>query len=226
MDQVTDAPRVYTKQEAALIERYRDINVSDDWWWECVRGDAEEDLAEIGFTMSRMYFSGFWSQGDGACFEGTMRDWGKFCEKVPEFCRDFPFLSEYLKDEGGTYSIAHQGHYYHENCTTHDYSTELENSLEDLGDAEHLTDPDKQMRHAMWTKAFEEEGTTYQTTGEDVTNWLKDFFKDKMRDLYRSLEKEHEYMTSDDAVWDTIEANDLDKQDVLDEEGEDDETTD
>lgn len=40
-----------------------------------------------------------------------------------------------------------------------------------------------------------------------------------MKDLYRTLEKEYEYYTSDEAVWVTIQANELD--DELNEEEED-----
>jgi hypothetical protein len=40
-----------------------------------------------------------------------------------------------------------------------------------------------------------------------------------MRELYRKLEAEHEYHTSDEAVWETITANELDTDaEDLDEE--------
>lgn len=214
MDQVTDTPRVYTKKEEALIERHRDINVHWEDWHEGVRGQVKEELAAIGFDMTEMYFSGFWSRGDGACFEGTMSDWGKFCAGVPTFVEAFPFLSEYAKappDVGPAYSIKHSGHYYHKHCTDHSYESELEYDLEQLEDEP--TDPEAQMLHALWKKALSEEC--------DVYEWLEEFFKDKMRDLYKRLEQEHDYLTSDDVVWESIEANDLDKQDTLDEEDED-----
>lgn len=209
MDQVTDTPRVYTKKEEALIERHRYINVHWEDWYEGVEEQVKEELAEIGFDMTKMYFSGFWSQGDGACFEGTMSDWGKFCAGVPTFVEAFPFLSEYLKEQGASYGVVHRGHYYHENCTTHDYTSELEYDLEQFDE----TDPEGQMRIALCKKVLSEEC--------DVYEWLEEFFKDKMRDLYKRLKQEYDYLTSDDAVWESIEANDLDKQDTLDEEDED-----
>lgn len=220
MDQVTETPRVYTKQEEALIERYRDTNVHWAGWYTAVEERVEEELAEIGFDMTQMYFSGFWSQGDGACFEGTMSDWAKFCEQVPTFVKAFPFLSEYLKDEGATYTIGHSGHYYHEQCTNHDYSSELEYGLDQI-DEDEITDPAAQMRYAMYKKALVEEGEIQRNQYSAITTWLKEFFQDKMRDLYERLEQEYDYLTSDDVVWESIEANDLDKQGVLDEEDED-----
>lgn len=215
-----ETPRVYTKKEQALIERHRDINVDGDWWWEYVRDDVKEELFERGFRMDNMLYSGFWSQGDGACFEGTMISWAKFCEAEPTFVEAFPFLSEYLKNEGASYSIEHSGHYYHENCTNHYYSSELEWELERMGETE-ITDPEKQMRFALWTKALVEEGDRQSNQYRAIEEWLREFFKDKMRDLYKRLEQEYNYQTSDDAVWESIEANELDKQDTLDDEEED-----
>lgn len=226
MDTETEVatPRVYTKKEEALIERHRDINVHWEDWHEAVREQVEEELAEIGFDMTQMYFSGFWSQGDGACFEGTMSDWGKFCEQVPTFVAAFPFLTEYIKEQGASYGISHRGRDYHEHCTDHDYSSELEWELENL--VVDPTDPEAQMLQALWTKALAEEGDTSGTQDVAVEGWLKEFFQDKMRDLYKRLEQEYNYLTSDDVVWELIEANDLDKQDALELSGDDEEDDD
>jgi hypothetical protein len=48
---------------------------------------------------------------------------------------------------------------------------------------------------------------------KDVTEQWRSY----MDDLYRNLEKEYDYLTSDEAVWDTIEANEL-IEDVEEEE--------
>jgi hypothetical protein len=40
---------------------------------------------------------------------------------------------------------------------------------------------------------------------EDITEQWRTY----MRDLYRKLEAEYDHLTSDEAVWDTIEANEL-----------------
>lgn len=40
-------------------------------WWDGVF-DLVKDAGEcLGIDIDQIYFSGFWSQGDGACFEGT-----------------------------------------------------------------------------------------------------------------------------------------------------------
>jgi hypothetical protein len=40
---------------------------------------------------------------------------------------------------------------------------------------------------------------------DDVNNICRGY----MQDLYRKLRDEHEHLTSDEAVWETIEANEL-----------------
>lgn len=194
-----------------LIEKYRYMNVDGGYdWWDSIEEDLRSDMKAIGFTVAKMYFSGFWSQGDGACFTGGMHNWKLFCDKVPEFVRDFPYLSEYLKDEGANYTVAHRGHYYHEDCTSHEYYDDLEYydelkyGLDQLDDNDiDDMDPEALMRYGMYKQAMSE---------GDVGAWLKDYFKDKMRELYRDLEEEYDYLTSDEAVWESIVANELDKE--------------
>jgi hypothetical protein len=52
-----------------LLEKHRDINVHDDWWQPTYDAFAD-DMRLKGIRVYRMFFSGFSSQGDGACFEG------------------------------------------------------------------------------------------------------------------------------------------------------------
>ena len=191
-----------TTAQDRLIEKHRDINIGPWAWWNCIEDDLKSEMLDRGFTVNSMYFSGFWSQGDGACFEGHMSDWEKFCATTPEFVTAFPYLSEYLKDVGANYTVVHSGHYSHENCTNHTYESELEYVL-DTCDFE-PDDPKEMMLLALYQKARGEEGGVY--------DWLKEHFKSQMRQLYRDLEKEYDYLTSDEAVWESIVANELDKE--------------
>ena len=80
------------ERQSKLLEEHRNVNVEYDWW-DCLIEDFAEQLAEIGITVDThevklmsgktrqdpsIYFSGFWCQGDGACFEGRVSDWPKF----------------------------------------------------------------------------------------------------------------------------------------------------
>jgi hypothetical protein len=46
----------------------------------------------------------------------------------------------------------------------------------------------------------------------DFESTFKDTFKDHMRTLYRKLEQEYDYLTTDEAVRETIVANDLQEE--------------
>lgn len=50
--------------------KYREHNLDGFDWWDFVYDDAKTIAALFGLRIDRIYFSGFWSQGDGACFEG------------------------------------------------------------------------------------------------------------------------------------------------------------
>ncbi len=49
---------------------FRESNL-DYNWWDSIEEDAIEIAKLMGITLDNMYFSGFSSQGDGACFEGS-----------------------------------------------------------------------------------------------------------------------------------------------------------
>ena len=66
------------RQRARLIEKYRDVNVDDSFWYESVYESTKENLALYGFDTSDFAFTGFWSQGDGASFCGYVLDHNKF----------------------------------------------------------------------------------------------------------------------------------------------------
>ena len=60
-------------------DRARDwyIEGMDYEWWEGVYEMAKEDGYELGFCIDKINFSGFYSQGDGACWQGQVdvRQW-------------------------------------------------------------------------------------------------------------------------------------------------------
>ncbi len=52
-----------------LIDKYRDVLVGHGDWYESVYEHFKEMMSVIGIRVDKVYFSGFWSQGDGACFD-------------------------------------------------------------------------------------------------------------------------------------------------------------
>jgi hypothetical protein len=64
------------------IEENRDINVDWDWYEPMFEG-FKEQLEEVGFYDVDIFFRGFYSQGDGASFDGKINSL-KFAETENE----------------------------------------------------------------------------------------------------------------------------------------------
>ena len=182
----------------SILDKHRDTNCHHDWW-DCTYDDFVNEMYDQGILVERMYFSGFWSQGDGACFEGKVNNWGKFLSS----CGYDNLIYVKHAEDFWHFRVQHSGHYYHENCTDFVFDLELPNSPDDEEFAadfySHLPEVEQAVTVALLNELdqgkLEEEFTTK--------------FKDHMRSLYRWLEDEHDHLTSDDAVLDALEACDL-----------------
>ena len=53
-----------------LVEKYRYSQVEDSEWYESTKEAFHQALTLLGFYDVESYFTGFYSQGDGACFTG------------------------------------------------------------------------------------------------------------------------------------------------------------
>lgn len=58
------------KERAINDNRY--INVDESWWYEPIVEAWTEKLEKYGFEDAHIYFTGFYSQGDGACFRANV----------------------------------------------------------------------------------------------------------------------------------------------------------
>ena len=79
---------VYKFNELEGRDKERARNKLAEWatdheWYESVYGLAREDGAKRGFEIDDIRFSGFWSQGDGASWTGSV-DVKQFLEYLLE----------------------------------------------------------------------------------------------------------------------------------------------
>ena len=183
----TEALHIYTYEElsdeakAKARDWYRKND--DNEYSEFVIDDAKEVAALMGWEIDKVYYSGFWSQGDGACFEGIMR-YNKGCAKLVKAYTNDAELNRIAKawqdlQRQNFYalraSVKHRGHYQHEMCTEFD-----------CGDTRH---------NYGWLQNPEAEDDT------------KEIARDFMRWIYKRLESEYEYSVSDEVVAENIIAN-------------------
>ena len=134
------------------------------------------------FYDPTIYYSGFSSQGDGACFEGTYRYAKGATKKIRGYApqdKELHRIADELQAVQRKHfyhliaSMNHTGHYCHSGCM----SVEVEHNEDryrDIGDAE------GDIRQLM----------------RDFADWI-----------YAALESEYRYQTSDEAVEEAICAN-------------------
>lgn len=127
----TIVTKVYTLDELSPAakekarEWYRDASADDTFGAECIIEDAKRVGVFLGLEISRIYYSGFWSQGDGACFEGswhpanvTEKDLLAYAPKDDELARLAKAFAELAAEfPDARFSVRHSGRYYHEYCT-------------------------------------------------------------------------------------------------------------
>lgn len=159
-----------------VLNHFRDIN-TDYQWYDCLFDDWREKLEAYGFTAPEIHFSGFYSQGDGACFDAGIdldRAFDRYLEEFPlkhvEGFRAFLY-------ECGARIITTNHRYSHWNTRSIEY------------DSGHS-------------------GKRLNSRLDHFIDWLEAKRKEFSQAIYRDLENEYDYLTSDEAVRDSIEAND------------------
>jgi hypothetical protein len=130
-----------------------------------------------------IFFSGFSSQGDGACFEGRYQYKKGSVKAVVEYAPKDKELDRIVRElyalqkkhgYGITATVKHEGHYSHKYCT----------AINVYGKDEDYMDLD---------------------TGNAVAEILRDY----MEWIYRQLRNEYEYQTSDEVVIEDIKGNEM-----------------
>lgn len=183
--------------KARARDWYRELGVHDDWW-DAVYEDFERICEILGIrlktTTARLmgggtrqkpciWFSGFWSQGDGACYEGY---WSRSRGSANAIRAYAPLdatlhgIADRLQtiQRKNFYQLSaeasHRGRYYHEYTMSVDVTRDSATEQSPTGDVEEIV-----------TEAL-----------RDLARWL-----------YRQLEREYDYLTSDEQVDEAIRAN-------------------
>lgn len=189
----------FEELDEAAKERARDWyreGAFDYDWYDGVYEDAARVFDILGITSQKpvklmngstrydpcIWFSGFSSQGDGACFEGSYRYAKGSAKKIREYAPQDKLLHAIADTLAAIQKknfyrleahIRHSGHYYHEYCASIDV---LNSETSDYVDGD---------------------------TKERVIEALRDL----MRWIYRRLEQEYEWLNSDEQVDESIIAN-------------------
>lgn len=214
------------KQHA--LEKLRDINVDDEYWYENVFEVWQEKLAEIGFDEAEIHFSGFCSQGDGACFDADI-DTLKIAKHLGYNETELKAL-EMAQPKYVITKNSYASHYSHYNTRDTDFSdyynlgsgavdefekvigTSTENLPTLVGQ---LTEPEAielleaRLKSGEKIRTKTGKGFDNKDTTLDLSYCLRDDIEelreDLSRQLYKALNDEYDYMTEDEQVIESIE---------------------
>lgn len=176
------------KLQEKLIAKHADCNV-DYQWWDCIYSDFKEDAKEVGIRVDNVTFSGFYCQGGHAAFEGQVEDWARMFRKLGLLLKfnmywDALDVMHFMADTNwGRYGMSYDCEFEpYEACPYDEDDDPLR------WDAWHLNRP----------------------TTADLDELEKDtrqVFENLASTLYKNLEAEYEYLTSEESVTEYIKAH-------------------
>ncbi|WP_192361443.1 antitoxin of toxin-antitoxin stability system [Mesorhizobium mediterraneum] len=167
-------------------------------WYESVYNDFERICAILGVELKTktvalmgggarqkpcIWFSGFWSQGDGACFEGHYRH----AKAAPGTIRDHAPKDDELHRLADALQTSQRRNFYQLHAA--------------------ISHRDRYYHEYTMAIAVERDSPTYQDMTADAEEAVTEALRDLARWLYRQLEREYEYLTSDVVVDEAILAN-------------------
>jgi hypothetical protein len=140
-----------------------------------------------------IHYSGFWSQGSGACFDGSWRadlclaQKGAVAANCPRDIELQRIAGEFERIAAAypsaCFSVKHRGHYYHSGCTEFDVDLVTDDELDAEPDA---------LRAAAQSTAVNE----LKRAARDFMDWI-----------YKQLESGHEYQNAAEQVDESILCN-------------------
>ena len=183
----------------AFLDKHRDWNVTDTDWWESVYENFARDMKADGIHVEKMYFSGFSSQGDGACFEGHIENLPLF---LSSHALGFPKLAMLLKHTSSELHMhwVHTGRYYHEHSLSFDADYH-EDYLPDLGDQGRANE--------LVTTVLELQCEGVAEEADEFIEKIPELIRHHCLTLYASLEAEYDHLTSDEVVAEMLRINDI-----------------
>lgn len=181
-----------------LIDKWRDVHVDDRYWYEStIDYWKNELLPRFGIVCDSIDFSGFWSQGDGASFVGWVENDLRFITFMTSGTKAYPLWRKLAeRAHGVNIKITRESsRYVHENSVT--VSVEADTfSKYNYNDDEELL----YAVHAEWDRQIDREAIDFERDARDFVRALN-------RYIYRELEAEYTYLTSDEAIIEWLDEN-------------------
>jgi len=181
---------------ASLIDDNRLVNVSHSWW-DYVYDDFIERMEKAGVCVEpeSIWFSGFCSQGDGASFAGHVSDVAALCKAAEIDLSCYDLLPDQLAHV--TVKIERMGSRYYHSSTMNVWA-DIDNPFFD-GMVYNIDDFRLKVLDKLTAKLFAEL--------DDMEKKAETYLRGQADKLYRQLEEEYDYLTSDEAVAEALGLN-------------------
>lgn len=198
--------QVDSATKARLIEKWREVSVGSYMWDRDIVEDFATLCSRFGLCIytSEVAWTGFWSQGDGASFVGYIKNLQRFLTLTTGSTKTYPLVREVWESNTQIYDRkldirierdkgARYVHEYTMRCQIEsDYSFK-DNVPHDC--------PLRVAAAEVWDEQFAQELAELEDHVRVVARRLAKL-------LYRMLEQEYDFLTSDDVVWDALISND------------------
>ena len=184
-------------------------------WYDDTYERFKEDGYDLGFLVGTMNFTGFHSQGDGACWSGQIDvvDWLR--THIEDSIAREAWIQ--LINEGWTSKLIPIGcssnHYSHSGTMSVSYWEDMVGDPDSIKDLE----PDHQLMHQpsifkgmnaldllniITSSDFEFKNMA------DIAEAIEQSARDYADELYKRLREEYEYLTSEESLIESCDAND------------------
>ena len=202
-----------------------DVATGHDWY-ESVYDLAKEDGAKRGFEIEDIRFSGFWSQGDGASWTGSVNvarfiEWAlaqpedtAIHRRIDADRHRYLCFVELMKDgwiEPHVNIVRTSYHYVHENTVKPEYGVDWAQLESEMG-----LDSDVQHESTLRSEGVLKgasvvgvaEGIDVAHLVPEVDELIQDEVRDFCQEIYKLLAKEYDSLTDAENLQEMAEAND------------------
>jgi hypothetical protein len=190
------------KYPQGFLDAHRYINVDDRHWYEHIEERFIRKMKRIGVVVEDVRFELAYCQGDGASFTGYVENIARFLTFMTGTTQSYPVWR--LAAKKGLLRINIERSAWARG--SHPHSVDVVVEADRFGGWRSLSDEDDGDAlfavETVWDQTIDNEFHTFQ---DDCKAYLRAF----MHLLYKELDKEHEYQTTDEAVAATLEANEI-----------------
>ena len=170
----------------------------DHDWWDCIYEDAITQGHDLGFDILNIYFSGFYSQGDGAFWTGFV-DMVRWLEKHKQGDAHAQIVLALMENGWVDYSllIGSRGRDSHSSNMTREHVTAVAPVTESVLEKGMFVG-------ASVSNLMQALPDSYL---DDIANEALEAARDYADDIYKRLRDEYDYLCSEEYIAELCDAN-------------------